>query len=236
MTHRRKGPFQNKVLDINIRTHKGLEKDAYFTGKYKTGRHFQDDPFFRPPTYRINLQTNDLLCKVHVVRHTEALILQTDDLLCKVHVVQHTEIWFRKEWHPVFSFNYCRSHATLSYHDNGLLTIDVQHECSKEDLEPMRESYSVEVRALYITPWRLKWLHFTLHLDVWSGCTLHYTLTSEVHSLYITLWFLKYAHFILHLHVRSGRTLHYILTSKAHSLYITSWCLKYAHFILHLDV
>ena len=91
MTHRRMRPFQNKVLDINIRTHKGLEKDAYFTGEYKTGRHFQVHPFFRPPTYRISLQSNDLLCKVHVVRHTETLILQTNDLLCKVHVVQHTE-------------------------------------------------------------------------------------------------------------------------------------------------
>ena len=52
----------------------------------------------------------------------------------------------------MLSFNCCRSHATLSYHDNGLLTIDVQHECSKEELDPTHEVYRVEVRAVYITP------------------------------------------------------------------------------------
>ena len=44
MTHRRMRPFQNKVLDINIRTHKGLEKDAYFTGEYKTADIFRSIP------------------------------------------------------------------------------------------------------------------------------------------------------------------------------------------------
>ena len=28
-----KRPFENKVLDFNITTYKGLEKDAYFIGK-----------------------------------------------------------------------------------------------------------------------------------------------------------------------------------------------------------